>query len=95
MVKATEEPGLRTKKYLKFSKSLKTLRIQCTKVEKLGYSFEDNKDSNLIAEKFWSYVEATSNNTCIRGMIDLDDVFNTDMTDLVQFFKKDHNDYQG
>ena len=52
--KSTEDPVLRTNRYLKFSKCRKDFKNLVSK--KLGESFEDSEDSNLITKKFWSYV---------------------------------------
>ena len=53
------------------------LKFRCFKKlvsSKLGSSFDDDQDSNLITKKFWSYVKATSKNTRIPELIHLDEV---------------------
>ncbi|MCP4459038.1 MAG: hypothetical protein GY816_13600, partial [Cytophagales bacterium] len=82
--KGTEDPLLRTNRYLKFSECRKDFKNLVSK--KLGDSFEDSEDSNLITKKFWSYVKATSNNTRIPEMVHLNDVFKTNPADQAQLF---------
>ncbi len=82
--KSTEDPVLRKERYLKFSNSRKDFKNLVSK--KLGESFDDDDDSNLITKKFWSYVKATSKNTRIPEMVHLNDVFKTDHTDQAYLF---------
>ena len=84
LYKSTEDPVLRTERYLKFSNSRKEFKNLVSR--KLGESFDDDDDSNLITKKFWSYVKATSNNTRIPEMVHLNDVFKTDHTDQAHLF---------
>ncbi len=82
--KSTEDPALRTKRYLKFSECRRGFKDLVSR--KMGSSFEDNDDPNLITKKFWSYVEATSNNTRIPEMVILDGVFKTNPSDQAKLF---------
>ena len=82
--KNTENPELQRKRYLKFSSCRKDFKNLVSK--KLGESFEDDDDANLITKRFWSYVKATSNNTRIPEMVHLNDVFKTDPIEQAQLF---------
>ena len=82
--KNTEDPLSKTEKYLKFSKSRRDFKTLAS--EKLGSSFEDDEDSNLITKKFWSYVKATSKNTRIPELIHLDDVYKNAPSEQAQLF---------
>ncbi len=73
--KNTKEPELRTKRYLKFSTCRRKFKDLVE--TKMGSSFEDNDDPNLITKKFWSYVKATSRNTRIPEMIHNEGIFKT------------------
>ena len=53
--------------------------------KKLGGSFEADEDPNYQL-KFWSYVKATSDDTCIPRIIHLHDVFKIDPADQAQLF---------
>ncbi|MCP4460940.1 MAG: reverse transcriptase family protein [Cytophagales bacterium] len=82
--KGTEDPELRTKRYLKFSACRR--KFKDIVGDKMGSSFEDNDDPNLITKKFWSYVKATSKNTRIPEMIHNEGVFKTKPTEQAQLF---------
>ena len=82
--KTTEDPTLKTKRYLEFSKCRKDFKNLVSR--KLGDSFEDDEDPNLITKKFWSYVKATSNNTRIPELIHLGEVFRTGHEEQAELF---------
>ena len=82
--KNTEDALLQRDRYLKFSKCRKDFKELVSK--KLGDSFDDSEDSNLITKKFWSYVKATSKNTRIPEMVHLDDVYKTDRSEQAHLF---------
>ena len=82
--KNTKDPKLRTNRYLKFSACRRKFKDLVG--NKMGSSFEDNDDPNLITKKFWSYIKATSNNTRIPEMVHNGGVFKTKPYDQAQLF---------
>ena len=84
LYKTTEDPVHKTQRYVEFSKCRKDFKNLVSR--KLGESFEDDADPNLITKKFWSYVKATSNNTRIPELINLGEVFRTDHKEQAELF---------